>query len=480
MSADLEKYKIYLPKEGFWAKAPMIFGGIGVLGALLAATGLGDMDRFGYSYLFAFAVIMTFMAGALWFLVALYITGGQWAITSRRIAEAIAWPGSFVVAGFGLVFLGLVACGQFDLYDEWRAAHHGAEHGEHGAVHDEGHGEGPDAEGEGHEAAPHEEADEAHGDEHGALLLGRSVAHAQEHGEHAAPAHTNVTWTATPQMEQEHHHLLAIKAPYLNQARWLIFGVLYFVVWIAIAWFFVSNSMKQDEKKDYYLALKMRRWSPLAAVGFGLSLTFAAFDWLMSLEAAWYSTIFGVVIFAGSAVSIFALMILFAIPWYEQGITKDAITVEHLHDHGKLLFAFMCFWAYTSFSQWMLIWYAGIPEEAVWFHLRWNGGWNTVSLALMFGHFVLPFFFLISRIIKRRLQLLRLGAAWLIVMHIIDMYFYVLPQAGALQISLADFGALLLMVGVFFAAVTARMQCIPLLPFNDPIFQRSLAHHQTQ
>ena len=223
----------------------------------------------------------------------------------------------------------------------------------------------------------------------------------------------------------------------------------------------------------------MKKWAPLSAIAFGLTLTFAAFDWMMSLEPTWYSTIFGVVIFAGSAVGILAFTVIIAISLIQRGVVGKAMNVEHVHDLGKLLFGFMCFWAYTSFSQWMLIWYAGIPEEATWFHKRWEGGWQFWSLMLMLGHFALPFYFLISRMVKRRLPLMMMGAIWLLIMHIADIYFYVMPQFGALTLRPVDFGALMFVGGIFFAYVFWQLGRLPLIPLGDPRLQRSLDHHQS-
>jgi hypothetical protein len=133
----------------------------------------------------------------------------------------------------------------------------------------------------------------------------------------------------------------------------------------------------------------MERLSAPGMVLFALSLNFAAFDLLMSLDAQWFSTIFGVYYFAASVVAFLAVMpkILYALQ--ARGILKNAVTVEHYHDVGKLLFAFIVFWAYIAFSQYMLIWYGNLPEETGWFLKRQTGGWATVSLILLFGHFVL-------------------------------------------------------------------------------------------
>ena len=135
---------------------------------------------------------------------------------------------------------------------------------------------------------------------------------------------------------------------------------------------------------------------------FALSLNFAAFDLLMSLDPHWFSTIFGVYYFAASVVAFLAVMPKILYGLQMRGILKNAVTVEHYHDFGKLLFGFIVFWAYIAFSQYMLIWYGNLPEETEWFLKRQTGEWTTVSLILIFGHFVVPFLLLVSRMIKRR------------------------------------------------------------------------------
>ncbi|MCA9581782.1 MAG: hypothetical protein KC416_08295, partial [Myxococcales bacterium] len=178
------------------------------------------------------------------------------------------------------------------------------------------------------------------------------------------------------------------------------------------------------------------------------------------------------------------------------GILGDAVNTEHLHDLGKLTFGFMVFWAYVSFSQMMLIWYAGIPEEAVYYHLRWGDhGWTSVSIFLLVGHFVLPFFFLMSRNVKRRLALLGIGTAWMLLMHVVDIYWYVLPHFGnnaivadfaqsmeqGLQVrfepSLMDVAALMAVAGVYLSVVFSIMKKYPVIPVGDPRLSRSLHFH---
>jgi len=447
-----------LPETGFWAnawKAPAL---LAVIGAVISALGLtNDPARYGYSYLFGFAVVATFVFGGLFLTIGLHITQGVWGITSRRLTE-IMGAGAVLLAILFVPLAGGVASGAFPMYDEWMRAHHGHGHDDHGDEHED------------HEART--------------TLLGASVAHAQdpETLDHdGIPGHEDMAGhVITPQMERQHHHILEHKSPWLNQTGWLVRSGVYLLVFILLGLFYFRSSLAQDEAKDFKPSLKMKRAAPVAALSFGLALTFAAFDWLMSLEPTWYSTIYGVTIFAGSAVAVFATCSVIGIGLYRARHIGEAINVEHFHDLGKFLFAFMCFWAYTCFSQWMLIWYAGIPEEATWFHKRWQNGWSAWALFLMIGHFGLPFYFLISRLVKRNLPMMRIGAIWLLGMHVCDVYFQVIPQSGSFgQGFYLDVGALLLLGGIFFAYVLLALKRVPLVPVGDPRFARCLHHHQT-
>jgi len=254
---------------------------------------------------------------------------------------------------------------------------------------------------------------------------------------------------------------------------------IYLLIWSVIALAYFGWSRRQDEDHDPKHTLRMQSLAAPSLIVFAGTLTFAAFDWLMSLEPSWFSTIFGVVIFAGSAVAILAATILIGLSLYKRGLVGEAINPVHFHDLAKLLFGFICFWTYVSFSQWMLIWYAGIPEEATWFHKRWEGGWMFVSYLLIFGHFVAPFLLLISRVQKLNLRWLQAMCFWVIFIHAVDIYWFVLPQAGAFRIQLADIGALLFVGGVFFAYVFWQLGRVPLIPVGDPRLQKSLHHHQT-
>jgi hypothetical protein len=202
----------------------------------------------------------------------------------------------------------------------------------------------------------------------------------------------------------------------------------YLAVWALLARFFVSNSAAQDRDHSVSRSETMSKWAGPAAILFGLTTTFAAFDWIMSLNPAWFSTMFGVYFFAACAAGGFSMIALVCLRVQAHGLMKDLITAEHYQDLGKLLFGFgIVFWAYIAFSQYMLIWYGNVPEETTWFLARQVGQWRLVSAALLLGHFVIPFLFLISRWTKRWQGTLTFGVAWMLVFHWVDLAYLIQP-----------------------------------------------------
>ena len=271
--------------------------------------------------------------------------------------------------------------------------------------------------------------------------------------------------------------LLQHKARYLNLGFFGLRAAGYFVAWLLLARFFVSRSRRQDQSGDPALTVQMERASGPALLVFAGTVTFASFDWLMSLEPSWFSTIFGVYYFSGTAVGFLAALILAALAVQRSGRLAGLITVEHYHDLGKLLFGFVVFWGYIAFSQYMLIWYGNIPEETVYYLKRQTGPWASVSLLLLFGNLLIPFLGLLSRAIKRRPALLGFWAAWLLVFHWVDMYWLVMPNLGGtrLPLGLIDLALVVGMGGLFVAGVLWSAGNRPLLPVRDPRLAESLA-----
>jgi hypothetical protein len=270
--------------------------------------------------------------------------------------------------------------------------------------------------------------------------------------------------------------LLQWKAPYLNAGFFYLRAAFYFIVWSGIALWFLRLSRRQDDQPDPALAARLRRASGPLLIPLALTHTFAAIDWLMSLEPHWYSTIFGVYAFSGGLVAAFAFLALVVVAMRRAGLLPGVIGAEHFHDLGKLLFAFTVFWAYIGFSQFFLIWYGNIPEETIYFRHRLEGSWLGVSVLLALGHFALPFFFLLPRATKRNPVALAAAAAWMLLMHLVDVYWMVAPQVSGPGISgLVLLAALAAAGGAFLAAFGWLLKRSPLLPVGDPRLAESLA-----
>jgi hypothetical protein len=267
------------------------------------------------------------------------------------------------------------------------------------------------------------------------------------------------------------------KHAYLNKYFFLGRLIAYLVIWSLIAQYYFRLSTDQDKTKALENTATAQRFAPLGLVLFAPTLTFFAFDWLLSLNSTWYSTIFGVYIFAQCALFQMATLILTALMLRRSGLLRDAVNVEHFHDMGKLLFGWIVFWSYIAFAQFFLTWYSNIPDELIWFHRRWrdNGGtWKTWSMALIVMHFFVPFWFLMSRNIKRRLPLLATGAVCMFVMHIADIYWVIMPEYGPLAPNFVDVACLLGVFGVYLSAVLRGMEDYALIPVGDPRLERAL------
>ncbi len=271
--------------------------------------------------------------------------------------------------------------------------------------------------------------------------------------------------------------VLTFKAPYLNVPFFIGRTAFYFIVWSALAIALFRHSIKQDGDGSIGHVESMVKISAPGIAIYALTQTFAAFDWIMSVEPHWYSTIFGIYYFAGSFLAINASLAVIVIYLRSRGSLNGTVTVEHDHDLGKYIFAFVVFWTYIAFSQYMLIWYANIPEETVWFRVRWDGSWKWVSLALVFGHFVIPFFALMSRYMKRNPRVLLAGAVWMLVMHYVDVFWLIRPafSHGAARLVAADMTSVIGFGGAYVALFFHRLARYPLVPEKDPRLAASVA-----
>jgi hypothetical protein len=296
--------------------------------------------------------------------------------------------------------------------------------------------------------------------------------------------HSLFPWT------HESDPILLKKHWFLNDGFFFGRAVAYFVIWSVLGVGLYRASLKMEAlagdppARDKVIRMA---WG-VSAVGiilWALTQSFAAIDWMMSLQPHWYSTIFGVYYFAASILALYAFLTLVTMSLQRAGVLKEAITPEHYHDLGKFIFGYTIFWAYIAFSQFILIWYANMPEETDFYMARMAGGWQWVSYALPVAHFFLPFLYLLSRRIKRTPKLLAVGAVWTLVMHCVDFYWLVLPNFGIhgenhaaphLAVSWLDFAALIGMSGAFLAVFAALLNRNKVVNLADPRLDESLAH----
>jgi hypothetical protein len=280
---------------------------------------------------------------------------------------------------------------------------------------------------------------------------------------------------------KELHELLHHKRAYLNLGSFTLRAVLYFVVWTLLGWLIRAWSIRQDETADPAFTVRARWWSPPGLLLFALTFTFASFDWLMSLQPTWYSTIFGLYIYIGCFVSSIALLCLVVTGLRASESPIGAvISVDHQHNAGKLLFAFIVFWAYMAFSQYMLIWAGNLPEELQWIVVRSRGVWRPVGILILIGHFVVPFFLLLSRDLKRSAPALGGVAAWMLVIHYVDLYWVVMPATQESRIGLhwTHFTAFIGIGGLSVAAAMLLFRGARPVPVGDPFLEDSLRYTQ--
>ena len=281
-----------------------------------------------------------------------------------------------------------------------------------------------------------------------------------------------------------HDPILKGKEPFLNEGFWLVRAAIYLVAWSFLGIWFYKRSVAQDSAPDVATAKRITRGLqnssyPMLAV-FGLTLTFAAFDWAMSLDPHWFSTMWGVYYFAGTIMAGFAVLGLTVLLMQRAGLLTRVITQEHRHDIGKLVFAFTVFWAYIAFSQFMLIWYANIPEETTFFHHRMGDTpWEAIGILLMAGHFGLPFLFLMPRTIKRNPATLLIGCIYMLILHFVDLCYMVLPaNTHAAEGVTITASAVLVALGLFavmWGTGLLMMRRSALLPVKDPRLAESMA-----
>jgi hypothetical protein len=280
-------------------------------------------------------------------------------------------------------------------------------------------------------------------------------------------------------------HILQMKEPYLNLPFFVIRAVIYFAVWLFCTMLLNKWSAAQDRGETAVTEADTRRFRVVSAPGliaYVILMSLGAVDWIMSLEPHWYSTIFGFIVVVGQTLSALAFSVAVLTILAPREPMNSVLRAMHFHDLGKLMLALVMLWAYFSFSQFLIIWAGNLPEEIPYYLKRLDGGWKYLSLALAFGHFILPFCLLLSADLKKRPKLLARVAWFIVAMRLYDTIWLVAPvfqPAGALPISLANIGIPLALAGAWLVLFAGQLGKLPLLPVNDPYFKQMLANpHQ--
>lgn len=423
------------------AKGGKLINTLGFFGLIgLAASAFfffNNTNTFAYSWLFAVFFCFTFVVGGCFWILLHSASNSSWGVAVRRIWENMA---SMVVPLAILASPLLLTAVNKPLY-EWMTHHRNA--------------------------AQIAKADNISVKEalHHMVVHGGEVEAANGEKVHLAP--------------NPHLHVLVTKFGYMNLSTgfsWYTRFVLYFLVLWFIARTLRGKSLKQEQDGDIKHTISSRQFSCIVLLPFALTVTFAAYDWLVGLDYTWFSTMWGVYIFAGSAWASMAASILVVIWLRSLGYLQKVVTDEHYHLMGKLLFAFTVFWAYISFSQYFLIWYANITEETRFYLIRNTEGWRDVSIFILAGHFVVPFLFLLSQQKKKNPTYISIGCLWILFMHLVDMYWNVIPERGpSLGLGLwvpyawvQDIAALCAVFGTMGFLYLRGLAKYSLYPWRDP------------
>jgi hypothetical protein len=272
--------------------------------------------------------------------------------------------------------------------------------------------------------------------------------------------------------------ILQQKQVYLNVPFFLIRTAAYFAGWILLSRLLNRWSAREDLEGPAEVHGKMAAVSGPGLIFWGFSVTFMSVDWVQSLDPHWFSTMFGMLFMAGQGLSSMAFLIALLVLLSQRRPMSEILTPRHLHDLGKLLLTMVMVWAYFSFSQFLIIWAGNLPDEIPWYLDRLRGGWQYVGLALVIGHFALPFALLLSRDLKRNFKLLAGIAVFVLFMRMVDLYWLVAPafRQGRFGLSWMDFAAPIGLGGIWLAYFLIQLGERPLMPLNDPHLIEALEH----
>jgi hypothetical protein len=286
------------------------------------------------------------------------------------------------------------------------------------------------------------------------------------------------SWANPAATQADPEGVLAFKRAYLTPAFFTVRTVLYFAVWLVLAYFLNRWSREQDQTADPGMARRLSSLSGPGLVLWGLLATAASIDWVMSLEPEWFSTIYGMIFMVVEALVAMSFVVFTLRMLADNAPIKDAVSPAQFNDLGNLMLTFLLLWAYLSFSQFLLIWGGNLKDEIPWYMVRAFGGWGAVAVVLIVLHFFVPFFLLLQRPLKRRLRALSLVAGFLIILSFVDVYWLVVPayQKSGPRVHWLDVFAVIGIGGVWIATFLWQLKKLPLLPVHDPRFEGALEH----
>lgn len=285
-------------------------------------------------------------------------------------------------------------------------------------------------------------------------------------------------WLNSPKTGE--HALTAWQQGYLTTGGFVTRAVIYFVIWLALMWFFNAKSKEQDQQSDGEgLKQKMKAVAAPGVILYILAMTFAAIDWVMSLSPHWASTIYGFIFVGGQAITSMALMIAVTVLLAGSEPLQGVIQKRHLHDLGKWLFAFNMLWAYFAFSQLLIIWSGNQPEEISFYRSRLNGQWGVVAVIVLVFSFAIPFLLLLSKDVKKTASVVSKIAVWMIFMRLVDLYWMTKPEfTSQAAPTWLDIVTPIALIGLWLGFFAMNLKQRPLLPLGDPKLSEALAQHE--
>jgi hypothetical protein len=275
-------------------------------------------------------------------------------------------------------------------------------------------------------------------------------------------------------------HLESITHTYLTSNGFIIRAIFYFALWNLLSFLLSKWSKQTDHPGASDNTQKFKAVAGPGLILYGFTISFAAIDWVMSLDPSWISTIFGLVILIGELLSAMCFAVVVERILYNYKPMSEMLKPDFVHDHGKWILAFTMVWAYFNFSQWLIIWAGNLPTEITYYLRRLNGGWGVIGLILAIFHFAVPFAILLSRSFKRDIRKLVWLAAWLLLMRFVDLFWIIEPNfSKTLTVTLADMVVPVALGGLWLAYFFHNLGALPLLPAYDPSAREvlELAHH---